>query len=89
MGKVNNIFNYQLALCVLFTVACNSDVSIKKNLISGSDYKLWQEVKDAKKSKGSSIIYWYFDREGKFKLYVKYKNANKIVNLDLGDVVLT
>ncbi|MET3982149.1 hypothetical protein ABIB62_004756 [Mucilaginibacter sp. UYP25] len=88
MIRINKLFNCQLILVILFCGSCNTNISTKQKLIAGSDYKLWQEIKDTTRHKGSSITYWYFDKKGKSRLYIKYKNASKIVRLDLGDIVL-
>lgn len=58
-----------------------------KELIAGTDYKLWQIVDPLSEVRGTKI-YYFFDAEGNYKLYKKYKNQNKIVPFEMGDVLL-
>ncbi len=84
---INKLLSWRLIVVMLWA-ACNVGVSSTESFIAGTDYKLWRQVKDSTYHKGLTTYYWYFDKKGKWQVYVKYKNDNKIVKPNLGDVVL-
>ena|GEM_PF-3613848 len=40
------------------------------------------------REKSSASFYWYFNKQNKFDIYIKYKNRNIIEKPDAGDIEL-
>ena len=83
----SSAFYFILTIIGLQLMACTNDIATKQKQISGSNYKLWQEIKNPSRT-GPSIFYWYFDNLGKCTLFVKYRNRTKIEKFNTGDVIL-
>ena len=75
-----------LGLIIAFGLGCAVS-SNDKELIAGSDYKLWQRVDPQSEERGTRT-YYFFDAKGNYKLFKKYKNQDKIVPYEMGDVLL-
>jgi hypothetical protein len=80
---------FMLLLFLTITIivsGCHNPESIKKNFISGSNHKLWQKTRDTSMQKGFSTFLYYFDREGRWKVYEKQASDQKIVKANFGDI---
>jgi len=81
-------------VCCFFIIAaiscasCRDEIQSKRKLIADSNYRLWKEDQNFMREKSSASFYWYFNKQNKFDIYIKYKNRNIIEKPDAGDIEL-
>src|SRR4051812_19712257 len=90
MQRVMSLYYFLFFLLINITLfsGCQKPDSIKRDLISGSKYKLWQRIRDTSYQKGFSTYLYYFDTKGTWRIYVRNANDKKVVKADFGDIVM-